>query len=77
MTWRDLKTDPPIGNGCVILFPCITDVGILYTASNPEYARQNALKQGYTHWMPIEPHPDEAVVKRHIEQLYANEYLGK
>lgn len=60
MEWRCLKTDPPVGDGCVVLFPVITDVGILYTASNPEYARKRALHAGYTHWAQIEPHPDEA-----------------
>ena len=53
--WRDLRTDPPTGNRCVVLFPQITDIGILFTASNPEYARQNALDAGYTHWMEIPP----------------------
>jgi hypothetical protein len=53
--WRDLQTDPPTGDRCVVLFPQITDVGILFTASNPDYARQTALQAGYTHWMEIPP----------------------
>lgn len=53
--WRDLRTDPPTGNRCVVLFPLISDVGIPFTASNPEYARQSALQAGYTHWMEIPP----------------------
>jgi|AntAceMinimDraft_11_1070367.scaffolds.fasta_scaffold106575_2 hypothetical protein len=50
--WRDLKTDPPTGNEyAVIIFPCKSDCGVLYTISNPHYARgENALKAGYTHW---------------------------
>jgi hypothetical protein len=63
--WRDLETDPPTGDDCVILFPQITDVGIMYIASNPDYARQTALKNGYTHWMEIPRHEkhDEAKQK--------------
>jgi hypothetical protein len=55
--WRDLASDPPTGARCVVLFPQISDCGILFTASNPEYARMNALKNGYTHWMEIGPLP--------------------
>jgi len=43
---------------CVMLFPCQTDVGILYVTSNVHYARQTALAQGYTHWAAIELAPD-------------------
>jgi len=52
MKWRDLKTDPPSGNEyAVLLFPCKTDCGVLYTVSNPHYARgPYALERGYTHW---------------------------
>lgn len=50
---------------CVLLFPCKTDVGILYITSNVEYARGPYAKQaGYTHWAAIELAPDhEALVK--------------
>lgn len=67
--WRDLKNDPPTGDDCVVLFPCISDVGIMYSSSNPEYARVNGLKHGYTHWMPIERHPDHDAAKARCEQL--------
>jgi len=49
---------------CVLLFPCKTDVGILYITSNVEYARGPYAKQaGYTHWAAIElaPNHDELV----------------
>lgn len=69
MEWRDLKTDPPTGGDVVLLFPCISDVGILYTASNPEYARINALKQGYTHWAAIERHPDHEKWRAYCDAL--------
>jgi len=72
MIWRDLKTDPPTGEDCVILFPCISDVGIMYIASNPEFARANALKHGYTHWAAIERHPDHDAAKAQCEALYTN-----
>lgn len=59
MEWNDLKTNPPTGNEyAVILFPCRSDCGILYTASNPQYAIKNAANQGYTHWAEIGLAPD-------------------
>ena len=71
--WRDLKTDPPTGDEEVVLFPCISDVGILYTASNPEYARLNAAKHGYTHWAPLARHPDhDAVDALRVAGVYAD-----
>lgn len=49
--WRDLETDPPTGDEyAVMLFPCKTDVGLLYIVSNPYYAKANGLENGYTHW---------------------------
>jgi hypothetical protein len=76
--WHDLKTDPPPGDGCVVLFPCKSDVGIffetrLYTSSNPEYARITALGQGYTHWFPIPSHPDEEKIRKEIEEWVKKE----
>lgn len=69
--WRDLRTDPPTGDRCVVLFPMISDVGILFTASNPEYARQNAVNAGYTHWMEIPPLGDnlEAEAEARCEEF--------
>ena len=64
MPWRDLATDPPTGNEhCVLLFPCRSDVGIFYITSNPYYAMQHGVEQGYTHWAEIElaPTHDEMV----------------
>jgi hypothetical protein len=76
LRWHDLKTESPPGDGCVVLFPNISDVGIffetrLYISSNPEYARLNALEQGYTHWFPIPSHPQEAEIRTKIEEMYA------
>jgi hypothetical protein len=59
MEWNDLKTNPPTGNEyAVILFPCKSDCGILYTASNPHYAIKNGVSSGYTHWAEIQLAPD-------------------
>lgn len=59
MIWRDLETDPPSEDlYCVILFPLKSDVGILYNCSNPEFARVNGVKHGYTHWMEFSLAPD-------------------
>ena len=57
--WRDLLTDPPTGNEYgVLLFPCKSDCGILYTTSNPDYARgKYAQEAGFTHWCEIELAP--------------------
>ena len=54
-------TEPPEGDECVILFfPYkIMDKdfpGIPLEASNPQFARESALKVGYTHWCRI-PYP--------------------
>ncbi len=59
MKWRDLKKDPPTGNEyAVLLFPCKSDCGVLYTVSNPVYARgPYALSSGYTHWCEFELAP--------------------
>lgn len=59
MEWNDLKTNPPTGNEyAVILFPCKSDCGILYTASNPHYAIKNGVSSGYTHCAEIQLAPD-------------------
>ena len=59
MKWNDLITNPPTGNEyAIILFPCKTDCGILYNASNPHYAIKHGVSQGYTHWAEIELAPD-------------------
>lgn len=56
--WKDLATDPPTGEEhCVLLFPCKTDVGILYITSNPYYAIKHGIDQGYTHWAEVEHAP--------------------
>lgn len=61
MKWNDLKTNPPTGKEyAVILFPCRSDCGILYTSSNPQYAIKNGVKAGYTHWAEIELAPTHA-----------------
>jgi len=59
MKWNDLKTNPPTGDEyAIILFPCKSDCGILYSASNPHYAIKHGIRQGYTHWADIELAPD-------------------
>jgi len=60
LKWRCLITDPPTGDEyAVLLFPLKTDCGVLYTVSNPHYARgKYALDQGYTHWCEFELAPD-------------------
>ncbi len=68
--WRDLKTDPPTRDEyCVLLFPCITDCGILYTVSNPEYAKYTAPSHGYTHWCKVELAPTHDIVERYQKTL--------
>ena len=58
MHWRDLATDPPTGNEhCVLLFPCKSDVGILYSVSNPYWAMQHGVNNGYTHWAEFDHAP--------------------
>ena len=79
LRWHKLEDEKPVGDGCVVLFPVITDVGLLYDniyrPSNPEYARITALEKGYTHWFPIPKHPDEDAIKEKIKELYSDEYL--
>ena len=83
LRWHDLRTElPKESTKIVILFPRIIDVGILYNVnpyreSNSEYARQNALREGYTSWFPVLPHPDEEKVEKEIEKLYEKEYDSK
>ena len=83
LRWHDLRTElPPEDMGCVVLFPQISDVGILYntnvyTPSNSEFVRMNGLRQGYTHWFPIPPHPQEEEVEEKIKKMYAQEYDGE
>lgn len=60
MIWRSIKDDPPTHDRCVVIFPCVTDVGHVYQTSNPEYVRQNAWNQGYRFWADIDPAPGEA-----------------
>lgn len=58
MVWYDLESHPPSEKEyAVILFPCKTDCCLLYTISNPVYARKHGLSQGYTHWAKLELAP--------------------
>ena len=41
----------------VLLFPCKSSIGILYTASNTPYAIKHGLSSGYTHWAYIKEAP--------------------
>lgn len=69
--WRDLKTDPPSGNEyAVLLFPCLSNVGILYRASNLQYAIHTAIHHGYTHWMEFDLHPNHNVVEESEKNRY-------
>ena len=74
MIWRDLKTDPPTGDRCILLFPSLSDVGHLYSVSNPDYARINGLRHGHTHWADIEPHPQEAAAEAKVEEIRRAEH---
>ena len=66
--WYDLKENPPVGNRCVVLFPVVSDCGILYITSNSDYARgKYALEAGYTHYMYIDPAPEEDKVNKLIQ----------
>jgi hypothetical protein len=59
MIWYDLATEPPSEEEyAVLLFPCKTDCGLLYTVSNPVFAKgPYALASGYTHWARIQLAP--------------------
>jgi hypothetical protein len=61
MRWIPLSERLPKGKQIVVLFnPKWRDdpefCGICVIASNPNYARINAIKHGYTHWARI-PYP--------------------
>jgi hypothetical protein len=74
MIWRNLKYDPPSGyEYCVLLFPLRTDVGVLYTVSNPQYAKVNALRDGYTHWAEFNLAPTHHYWQQWQEDLIKNE----
>lgn len=73
MIWRDLLVDPPIGSEkIVILFPIISDTGISYITSNAEYAKMNAINNGYTHWMEFETAPTHDMVEEYIKTNIRN-----
>jgi len=82
LRWHNLKTEPPEGNGGVLLFPVITDVGHFYAfdrihiVSNPEYARLHGIEKGYTHWFPVPKHPDEDKIREKIKKLYSADAIG-
>jgi hypothetical protein len=73
--WQSLKDNPPNPKEhyCVLLFPCISDVGIIYTTSNVDYAiGPYAIEAGYTHWMPVEKHPDHSKIEEMILEIYTD-----
>ena len=77
MKWNDLKTNPPTGKEyAVILFPCRSDCGILYIASNPHYAIQNGVEAGYTHWTEIELAPTHTYWDEWQEGIQYQEKYG-
>ena len=54
MQWKAFKDELPTGNEhAVIVFPDISDVGILYTASNPHFVIKYHATSGWTHWCEI------------------------
>lgn len=58
MMWKPLDTEPPEGPDWVLLFsPAMHNdpdfPGLSVTTSNPDYARENAARNGYTHWAPV------------------------
>ena len=57
--WKLLSEEKPsLDDYAVILFPCRSPNGILYTVSNPHYARsENATNAGYTHWSRLDLAP--------------------
>lgn len=67
--WIKLSEKLPEGHGTVLLFPVKIDVGHLYVLSNSDYARVNALKDGFTHWLPFEPHPNE-LEQHELNQIF-------
>jgi len=58
--WIDLRKLLPKGKRPVLLFnPGVTYLELLghpFTVSNTDFARENAITKGYTHWAPI-PYP--------------------
>ena len=74
MEWKDLKTNPPTGKEhAILLFPCRTDCGLLYAASNPHYAIKNGVEHGYTHWAEIEVAPTHVYWSEWQESITAEE----
>lgn len=56
--WKRLSEELPSEEEyAVLLFPVRSDVGIMYTVSNPFYARATAIHEGYTHWCKFELAP--------------------
>lgn len=67
MTWKKLEDELPTGKEyAVLLFPINVEAGHMYLVSNPEYARINAIKQGFTHWLEFELAPNH----KEIEELF-------
>jgi len=83
LRWHDLRTEQIPDDGCVILFPATTYVGLLYdfqsvyTESNAEFARINGLRQGYTDWFPIPRHPKEQEIIERNRKIYEHENDGQ
>jgi hypothetical protein len=77
MIWRDLKTDPPTGDEyAVLLFPCRSDCGVLYTVSNSVYAKGSyALSVGYTHWCEFKLAPNHEALVEWQENLTSEEII--
>lgn len=72
--WVSLDERLPEGQQCVLLFPIISDVGIVYTVSNPDFVRGPfCRKQGYTHWKAFDPHPDEEKQYAYNASLYEDD----
>lgn len=62
--WKKLEDELPTGDEyAVLLFPCKTDCMLLYTVSNPQYAKKTALDHGYTHWCEFNLAPDHKALE--------------
>lgn len=58
MQWKAFKDEMPTGNEhAIIVFPEISDVGILYSVSNPHYVTKVYGKKHctWTHWCEVIP----------------------
>lgn len=54
MQWKAFKDELPTGKEhAVLVFPEISDVGILYTVSNPHFVIKHHSNWSWTHWCEV------------------------